>query len=413
MVRLVQCRPMRLALVILHADASRGGAERYTLDLAAAMAERGHEVSLLASSFGGGPLPDGRGPLGRGSLPSIRLEAGGLTRLGRYVRFLDSLDAHLRENSYDVIHAMLPVRRCDVYHPHAGVEAEALATAHLKYTGAVQRTAARAFNAVNFKRCRFVQLERELLSRSTPPTIICLSDYVRSAVLKHYSLPESKLATIVNGVDLKRFDPDARPSARGEVRSRFSIPPEAVVTLMIAQDFERKGLREAIEATAIVADPRLRLLVVGRDNPAKYGKLARQRGITNRIIFAGATSDPYSFYRAADFFILPTRHDPCSLVVLEALAMGLPVVSTKQNGACEVMGNGREGFIIDDPHDVPALAAAVREVMDDDRRREMAGACRTLRSALSHELHVEKVLRLYEVVLAGRGSSAGPIQSLA
>src|SRR5687768_382449 len=114
---------MKIALVILHADPARGGAERYTIDLAAALARRGHAVSLLATTFATPP---------NGAV-TVNLDAGGVTRLGKYRRFLAALDEHLAQSAYDVVHAMLPVRRCDVYHPHAGVAAEAIETGHLKH----------------------------------------------------------------------------------------------------------------------------------------------------------------------------------------------------------------------------------------------------------------------------------------
>src|SRR5437763_240307 len=107
---------MKIALVILHADPARGGAERYTVDLARALAAEGHDVSILASGFG--EVPE--------EVRSVRLDAAAMTRLGQFERFLDSLQRHLAESSYDVVHAMLPVRRCDFYHPHAGVAAESV-----------------------------------------------------------------------------------------------------------------------------------------------------------------------------------------------------------------------------------------------------------------------------------------------
>lgn len=377
---------MRIALVILHADPARGGAERYTIDLAEALARREHEVSILASSFAKTPA----------DVRQVTLAATGLTRLARYKSFLRSLDAHLKSAQYDVVHAMLPVRRCDVYHPHAGVAADAISTGHLKYESAVGRGVSRAFNALNRKRRHFARVERRVLTSAEPPLVICLSDCIRRSVLAHYSFPPEKLVTIVNGVDLARFDPKSRPRAGQELRRRFNLDDNEVVALIIAQDFHRKGLASAIDAMAIVNEPRLRLLVVGKEATAKYERLAERLGVASRVTFAGPTSDTYSFYAAADFFVLPTRHDPCSLVVLEALAMGVPVISTAQNGACEVMADGREGFVLPDPGDAQRLAEAMRTMLDAAARKRMREACLALRPGISSEHHVEQVLRVYE-----------------
>ena len=110
------------------------------------------------------------------------LDATAATRLGRYRRFLTSLEAHLAGRRYNVVHAMLPVRRCDVYHPHAGIAAEAVAGGHLKHPGAVRRLAARAANRVNLKRRRFAAVERELLTGPNPPVVLCLSEYIKRDV---------------------------------------------------------------------------------------------------------------------------------------------------------------------------------------------------------------------------------------
>src|SRR3954466_1378937 len=97
---------------------------------------RGHQVALIASTFG--PRPVG--------VECVELGERGVTRLGRYRRFLEDLDRHLDATAYDVVHAMLPVRRCDVYHPHAGVAAEAVESGHTKHAGAIRRELARVGN---------------------------------------------------------------------------------------------------------------------------------------------------------------------------------------------------------------------------------------------------------------------------
>ncbi|HEV8291291.1 MAG TPA: glycosyltransferase family 4 protein, partial [Tepidisphaeraceae bacterium] len=273
---------MRIALVILHADSARGGAERYTADIAEALVKRGHEVSVLASDF-----PQQYPPVER-----VILRSGGITRVGQYERFLDSLDEHLAGHSYDIVHAMLPVRRCDLYHPHAGIAVAAL-------------TGLKAI--FNPRRVEMGKVERELLTGADPPTVLILSDYVKQFVTKHYpALPESKLQKLFNSVDLNRFYPD-------EKQKQFS---DEVVTLIIAQDFERKGVPQAVEAvksinqTRETSQLRLRLMVVGKEHAP---------GVEGDVTFVGETSNIREIYAKADFFLLPTRHDPCSLVVLEAL----------------------------------------------------------------------------------------------
>jgi UDP-glucose:(heptosyl)LPS alpha-1,3-glucosyltransferase len=349
---------MRIALVILHADAARGGAERYTIDLAAALAREGHEVSLLAASFAN--VPERVAP--------VKLDDRGVTRGGRYERFLDSLDQHLDRAAYDVVHAMLPVRRCDAYHPHAGIAVAALD---------------RWTTTFNPRRKRMAEVERDLLSGPESPVVLCLSEYVKRSVCAHYALPEDRLATLFNAVDLDRFAPQREQTA----------PAQTARALIVAQDFERKGVIQAMEAARVFPSGRLRLIVVGREPSNRYRRYALELGID--VNFAGATDDTRPFYREADFFVLPTNHDPCSLVVLEALAMGLPVISTRFNGACEIMTEGVHGYVLDDPGDVAALADAMRKMLDSELRARMSRACLQLRARLSYEHHLRNLLGIY------------------
>lgn len=360
---------MKIALVILHADPARGGAERYTIDLANALAPAGHDVSLLASSFAA--VPSG--------VTRVALASNGLTRTSRYHGFLESLTAHLDKTKYDIIHAMLPVPRCDVYHPHAGLA-----------VAAVQQK--RLHAALNPRRRVFARVERQLLTTACPPVVIALSQYVKRAIEKHYPAIGERLQILFNAVDLEHFQLATR------------APSDATRALIIAQDFERKGLPPTIEALARVHDPRFRLVVVGKESSDAYQRQAAARGVADRITFAGATTNPLPFYQDADFFVLPTKHDPCSLVVLEALAMGLPVISTRFNGACEIMTDGVHGFILDDPSDVTALADRMKKLLDPDVRAAMSAACLELRPKLAYEHHLSTLLSIYSRIIAERAS---------
>ena len=371
---------MNIALVTKRTDPARGGAERYTVDLAAALQRAGHDVSLLAGSFGGVP---------RG-VREVPLAAGGITGVGRQRRFLDSLDLHLASQRYDVVHAMLPVRQCDVYHPHAG-----MMRANVEHDSLWTRL-------TNRRRAYVARVEGDLLEGPRPPLVLCLSQYVKRSVQHVYALGDDRLPILFNAVDLEKFDPARGRASRDETRQHFGFGPNDVVGLFLGHDYERKGLREAIlglmHAWANLDAQRLKLLVVGRPSGSAYQALARHSQVGERVIFGGHMEDSRAAYQAADFLVLPTKHDPCSLVVLEALAMGVPVISTQFNGACEIMTSGTHGFVLDNPGDVEALARAMVVMTDDERRRAMAAAALTLRPELAYQRHLDTLLSIYERV---------------
>ena len=389
---------MKIALVILHADPARGGAERYTVDLAAALRDRKQAVTLVSASAG--PAIEG--------VESVVLSLSGATRRRQYLGFIDSVEELRRRRPFDILHAMLPVRACDVYHPHAGLAAEAVAEGHLAKASPWRRSLSKIANRFNAKRQTFAAVERALLESTRPPVVLGLSDYVNRSVHRQYpQLPSDRLLKLFNGVDLQRFDPAARPHAGADLRRRFGIADDDVVGVMLAQDFARKGLSEAIAALAATKEMRLRLLVAGRQNPSPYRRLANSLGVSDRITFAGPTDDPYAFYAAAQFYVLPTRHDPCSLGVLEALAMGTPVISTVFNGACEVMVSGQHGFVLPDPTDVHALSAAMKRLIDQNYQRQLRSACLLLRPTLSYGSHVDRLQAIYASTRSTGAVSAG------
>jgi UDP-glucose:(heptosyl)LPS alpha-1,3-glucosyltransferase len=379
---------MNIGLVIFNADPQRGGAERYTADIAAALAGRGHQVDLISTRFGA--AIDG--------VKFVSLDAKAPTRAGRYPIFLNSLDAHLRAQKYDLVHSMLPVRRCDIYHPHAGM-AKAALQSHLSRPTAPSRALAQLANRLNRKRQLFAMVEEAMLHGPEKPFVICLSDYIKGMILKHDPGISSQLVKLFNGTDLVAFDPSRHLGGRQAIRKRFKIPQDATVALMIAQHFERKGLAEVIAAAANLAKPSLTaaptILVVGQDDPNRSRELAKRLGVIDKMIFAGQTDRVADFYAAGDFFVLPTRHDSCSLVVLEALAMGLPVISTVFNGACEIMKDGEHGFVLANPADVPALTDAMSQLMDSGTRQKMHEACLALRPSLSFDAHMDRLEEIY------------------
>jgi UDP-glucose:(heptosyl)LPS alpha-1,3-glucosyltransferase len=350
--------------VILHADRARGGAERYTSDLLLALRRAGHDAKVAAASFSDEIPADARRPL-----PHT-----GPTRSARYRSFCRGLDALVGRERFDVVHAMLPVpNRCDVYHPHAGIAA-----------GEVRAKPLQAI--LNPRRHLFASVERAMLTRPAPPVVLCLSNYVKADVRRHYpSLPEDRMVRLFNAVDLAKFSPGPAHE-----------PAEVVDALIIAQDFARKGVATLIRA--LPAARGVRVTVVGRDRSSAYERLARRLGVRDRVRFVGGTSDVLGFYREADVFVLPTKHDPCSLVVLEALACGLPVISTRFNGACEVMTDGIHGFVLNDATDPAPLAAALNRVADPATRASMRAACVALRPTLSYGAHLATLTNFYERV---------------
>ncbi len=356
---------MRVALVILRADAGRGGAEKYTLDLADSLGGRGHEVALLDAAA---------------------LGVAGRTRIGRFRSFQGKLAAVRERGEHDLIHAMLPVGPglCDIYHPHAGIAAER--SSWLSWW-------------TNPRRRAFARAERAMLAAAYPPITITLSDYVERSLRRHHpTLPADRTFRLFNGVDLGQFTPDGAAA---------DLPGDRPRALFVGNDFHRKGLDVVLAALRDAPD--WMLAVAGHDRK-HFKQLVNLTGLlkmTDRVDFLGPRRDLPELYRAADVLVHASRHDPCSLVTLEALACGLPVIGGVNDGAMEVITDGEHGHIIRPANAQAAadeLAARLQLLADEPVRRRMREACVTLRPRLSWESHVDRLLTLYERV---RSNAAG------
>jgi UDP-glucose:(heptosyl)LPS alpha-1,3-glucosyltransferase len=394
---------MKIALVIQNADRRAGGAESYTLDLArmlgAGPGGRGHQVSVIAEA---GPTAVADGARAAG-YQCVFLGAAGRTRWARLQDFLGRLKDFYEGGTYEIVHSMLPVLRCDVYQPHSGLATDSWLNGHLKHPRPLVQRWARRFNRFNRKRRGLARVEQELMRHR--PWVLCFSSMMRDFAREQFSLPLDHLVTLVNGIDLSRFEPSVGVRSREAIREEWKIERDQRLALLVGNNWKLKGVQDAIGALHKLGDPRVVLMVVGRDDAIAYRKQAERLGVTDRVIFTGSVADPRPLYGAADFLLLPSRRDTCSLVVLEALAMGLPVITTRQNGASEVIEDGRQGLLLERGNPA-ALASAIRIMLEESRRREMAREAIALRSTLSIEHHVSRIEVLYQRIISERGDSA-------
>jgi len=163
-----------------------------------------------------------------------------------------------------------------------------------------------------------------------------------------------------------------------------------------------------IEAAAQlpVAPRPWRVVVVGKDAPGSYRALAERLGCGERVRFVGAVPDVLPAYAAADVYVHPTWYDPCSLVVLEAMACGLPVLTTRCNGASELMEDGRSGLLVDSPADTDALAAALRRLLDVDLCRVIGAAARRAVEPYTLERNFREMMAVFERAAARKETRA-------
>jgi UDP-glucose:(heptosyl)LPS alpha-1,3-glucosyltransferase len=364
-------------LVIARPFVFHGGVERATAAFLDALVARGHDVHLL-SPPGQGPLPG----VTRRTLPLPPLPAP-----ARVLALAVAARLAMRRQPWDAVQSHERTLGQDVYRAGEGC--------HRAYLDAM---ATRSHRRAAYHRI-LLALERRVFA--TTPEIVAISRLGAQEIARIHGVPPARLTVIYNAVDLARFHPDNRGRDRAGARAEAAVEPGAWAALFAGSGFERKGLATALEALAALADRTSRLLVVGKGDPRPYRELAERLGVGERVVWLGARPDVERWYAAADALVLPTRYEPFGNVHLEALASGLPVVTTTAAGGAEAIGPD-SGAVVP-PGDPGALAAALDHLRATDPAR-LAAAARASAEPFTRERQVTEFERVYRRLPSARAA---------
>jgi UDP-glucose:(heptosyl)LPS alpha-1,3-glucosyltransferase len=386
---------MNIAFCYENVVPSRGGCETYIADLARRLCSDGHEVHLYACRWDPSALPEVM------RFHALRLPSG--PRFLRPWRFGAACARALRAARHDVSIGFDKTWGQDLLYPQGGLHAASTAYNLRKCRGRLERGLARLAKAFDLAHCSFTLLERKQYLSSQRPLVVVNSDMVRHHFQQYYGISATDLRVVRSSIDPDRFLEPDRPRRRLEARQQWGIDAEETVALFAAMNYRLKGLEPLLHAVKFLpAERRFRLLVVGNPRTRTYEKLANRLGISERVRFAGHCADMRNGYFAADFLVHPTFYDPCSLVVVEALACGLPVVTTRSNGASELLHPPREGYVVGDPHDHERLAWCMIQLLDPTRRAACARAARQTAAQWTFEQHYGQLLQAITEAAARR-----------
>lgn len=314
-------------------------------------------------------------------------------RLWRDRGFAHAACRLLHKNSFELVQSHERMACCDIYRAGDGVHREWLAQRR-RTLGAL----ARLLQDTNLYHRYTLAAEEKLFHSPRLQAVICNSQMVKNEILHYFEIAPDKLHVIYNSVDLERYHPGLARHAQPVKRS-YNIPSDETVFLFAGSGFFRKGLAAALyafHAHGVGAH----LLVAGKDKAAiRFKRLARKLGLGERVHFVGPQTDMTPFYGAADALLLPTLYDPFPNVALEALACGLPVITSHKSGASEIIIEGVNGYICD-ALDTDALATKLEQC--NKNAPTMRVAARQSVSGFTHEAMCERLLTLYQSILAQR-----------
>jgi len=281
---------------------------------------------------------------------------------------------------------------CDVYRAGDGVHAVWLEE-RLRDASALARLGV----ALNPWHRYTLGMEKKLFASPWLRAVICNSKMVRDEIKARFALPDERLPVVYNAVDSVAFHPGLTEH-RERLRARYKIPAEATLFLLVGSGYERKGVATAIAALAELPES-AHLMVVGREKRInRYKRLARSLSVRERIAFVGPQLDVKPYYGCADVFVLPTIYDPFPNAVLEAMACGLPVVTSTKSGAAELVEEYAAGLVCKS-RDVAGLAAHMRTLLDAETRKRQGANARRAIEPLTPSAMTLKLVLLYKELL--------------
>lgn len=337
---------MKLALVRQRYN-PYGGAERFVERALGALAEQNLHVTLITREWQG--AQDGR---------DVRIcNPFHVGRLWRDASFGSAVQRIVASGEFDLVQSHERIPGCGIYRAGDGVHAT-----WLELRAQIQTPAQRLATRLHPWHRYILRAESDMFRHPALRAVICNSEMVKRDIAARFGVAESKMHVIHNGVDLDFFHPGLRNEHRSRMRRELSIGEATPVVLFVGSGFERKGVPQLLQALARMQHRDAVAVIVGKDKRSKaIQALAQQLGLAGRIHFVGAQKDVRPYYGMADAFALPTLYDPFPNAALEALACGLPVMTTTTSGAAEIL-NADCGAVCD-ALDVAGQATALDRLL--------------------------------------------------
>lgn len=358
-----------------------GGAERFISRALEALEDGSLELNIITRSWQGEPKPDWH-------LHICNPKKWG--RISRERGFAQAARACWQREEFDIVQSHERIAGCDIFRAGDGVH-----RVWLEQRARIVSPLQRMLTGLSAYHRYVMAAEEEMFRSPSLKKIICNSVMVKNDIIRCFQVPEEKFAVIYNAIDCQRFEP-ATPAERQQSRAQLNLPAEAKVFIYVGSGFERKGLHASITALAATD---AHLIVVGQDKQqSRYVSLARSLGCETRVHFVGVQHNVIPYYHAADGLMLPTLYDPFPNVILEAMACGLPVITSFTCGGAEFIVEGEQGFVCD-ALDVAALTAAAQAIPLRTVDARMGDAARQRVLPCSPQRLADQLHALYQHVL--------------
>ena len=359
---------MRIGIIKQKFVRLSGGSERYMTGLVAALKKMGYELHVFTAAWDSSAETQDvilhRVPVVRGF---------SFTRQWSFAR---NCRRALERASCDLVFSLERSLRQDIARAGGGCHQEWIAQRD-RYAPFWEQILMR-FDPLD---ALLIRLERQTFSPQNTRFIIANSHRGKEEIIHHYGFPGERIFVVHNGADCERFKPSLR-AARDEF-----------VLLLVGSGFLRKGVEFAIRALARLPS-RVRLRIAGKGRSSRYLRLAQKLGVAQRVEFLGTNARIEEVYADADLLVHPAIYEPFSNACLEAMACGLPVVSSRINGASEVIVPGQNGAVVENPGDIASLAAAIEPFLNPKIYAAASASARRTAESLPFNRNVEQTIEV-------------------
>ncbi len=363
-----------------------GGLEKVTHHLLKAFLDKGANLSFFTASSATPPCPTYTYRPNK-LLPKF-LQVGQINAFDQWAK------EKLSASSFDIIFSM--DRGSIQTHHRAGNGVHA---AYLDLRSFLEGPLRKVSFALNPLHRLHLKLEKLTFESETTQAIIVNSALVKKQILSYYKTPPSKIHIIHNGVEWKEVEEEFNDSMvhRKKYLHNLGLNPSVFHFLFVGHNFERKGLKTLLQALPLVSkgsNQNFHLSVVGSDKKLPfYQSLTRKLKLENQVSFFGAVPTSKPFFLASDALIIPSIYDPFANVTVEALALGLFVISSKMNGGHEVL-QSHSGITLENSQNPEELASALEKALDHPKELLRARAIRDSIAHLDYSLQLEKICQL-------------------
>jgi UDP-glucose:(heptosyl)LPS alpha-1,3-glucosyltransferase len=377
---------MKIAIAIRLFSPEIGGVEGVTRSIASGLARSGHDVHVFTSEPNECALE---------GVTVHKVRGWQFSSIAKTLSFPYFAKKAIAQEEFDIVHAFSRMTGADIYRLADPPQAAHL---HRNYKGFKS-----IFSKLSLRNRTILRLERDTY-KNYQTTLVTNSYRTRRDLERYCEVDGSRVSVIRNGVDTERFHPSLREQHRALILNELNIPLDARVLLFVGNDFRRKGLVQTVQVfenlQQRMPDKPLHLIVVGLERNMTVRKGVEERDLSSTVHFMGRCKNSERFYGAADVFILPTREDPFANTILESLATGVPVITTRTNGAAELIESELQGAVVPSADDCNAMTGAAEKLLKQTDRKDIQNACRGLALQYSWDETVSHYEELYAVHLA-------------